>query len=58
MDSCEAWFANASVNGSLFKFLMDSGASESVISLKRFMSILELFQTNLCNTMMTFQVAN
>ncbi len=36
---------------------MDSGASKSVISLKQFMSIPELFQSNLCNTRMKFQVA-
>ncbi len=54
----EAWFANASVNGTPFKFLMDSGASKSFMSLKRFMSIPELFRPKLCNTRMKFQVAN
>ncbi len=43
MDSGEARSANASVNGTPFKFLMDSGASKSVISSKWFMSIPELF---------------
>ncbi len=43
MDSCEAWLTNAYVNGTPFKFLMDSGASKSVKSLKWFMSIPELF---------------
>ncbi len=32
MDSGESWFANAPVNGTPFKFLMDSEASKSVIS--------------------------
>ncbi len=41
MDSGEAWFANASVNGTPFKFIMDSGASKSVMSSKGFMSIPE-----------------
>ncbi len=50
--------ANASVNRTPFKFLMDSGASKSVVSLKRFMSIPELFRPKLCNTRMKFQVAN
>ncbi len=58
MDSGEAWFANASVNGTPFKFLLDSGASKSVMSSKLFMSIPELFRPKLCNTRMTFQVAN
>ncbi len=58
MDSGEAWFANASVNGTSFKFFMDSGASKSVMSSKRFMSIQELFQPKLCNTRMKLQVAN
>ncbi len=34
MYSGEAWFANASVNGTPFKFLMDSGAGKSVMSSK------------------------
>ncbi len=58
MDSGEAWFANASVNGTPIKFLMDSGASKSVMSSKRFMSVPELFQPKLCNTRMKFHVAN
>ncbi len=58
MDSDEAWFANASVNGTSFKFLMDLGASKSVMSSKQFMSIPELFRPKLCNTRMQFQVAN
>ncbi len=32
--SCDAWFAHASVNGTSFKFLMDTGASKSVMSMK------------------------
>ncbi len=58
MDSGEAWFANASVNGTPFKFLMDSRASKSVMSSKRYMSIPELFRHKLCNTRMKFLVAN
>ncbi len=58
MDSGEAWFANAFVNGTPFKFLMDSGASKCVMSLKRFMSIPELFRPKLCITRIKFQVAN
>ncbi len=56
MDSAEAWFANAFVNGIPFKFLMDSRASKSVMSLKCFMSIPELFRPKLCSTRMKFQV--
>ncbi len=37
---------------------MDSGASKSVMSSKRFMSIPELFRPKLCNSRMKFQVAN
>ncbi len=58
MDSGEVWFANASVNGIPFKFLMDSGASKSVMSSKWFMSILELFRPKLCNSRLKFKVAN
>ncbi len=58
MDSGEAWFVNASVNGTPFKFLMDSGASKSVMSSTRFMSIPEYFRPKLCNTWTKFQVAN
>ncbi len=58
LDSGEAWFANGSVNGTPFKFVMDSGASKSVMSLKLFMSITELFQSKLCNIRMKFKVAN
>ncbi len=43
MDSGDAWFANASINRSSFKFLMDTGANKSGMSTKRFMSIPELF---------------
>ncbi len=57
MNSGNAWFVNASVNGTSFKFLMDSGASKSVISIKCFMSIPELFQPQLYNMNMKFQVA-
>ncbi len=35
INSGDAWFANASVNGTSFKFLMDAGASKSVISSER-----------------------
>ncbi len=56
MDSGDAWFADASVNGTPFKFLMDSGASKSVMSSKQ--SIPEVFRPNLCNTRKKFQVAN
>ncbi len=38
--------------------LLESGASKSVISSKRFMSIPELFRLRLCNNRMKFQVAN
>ncbi len=58
MDSGEAWFANASVNGTPFKFLMDSGASKNVMSSKLFMSIPELFRPKLCNTRIKFQFAD
>ncbi len=40
------------------QLLMDSGASKSVMSSKRFISIPELFLPKLCNTRMKFQVAN
>ncbi len=43
MNSGDAWFADASVNGTYFKFLMDTGACKSVKSSRRFMSIPELF---------------
>ncbi len=58
MDSGEACFANASVNGTPFKFLRDSGANKTDMSSKWFMSIPELFRPKLCNTGMKFQVAN
>ncbi len=58
MNSGDALFADASVNGTAFKFLMDTGASKSVMSLKHFMSIPEMFRPQLCNTRMKFQVAN
>ncbi len=58
MDSDEAWFTNASVNGTPFKLLMDSRASKSIMSSKRFMSIPELFRPKLYNTRMKFQVVN
>ncbi len=47
IDSGEAWFAIVSVKGTPFKFLMDSEANKSVMSSKRFMSILELFRPKL-----------
>ncbi len=55
MNSGDAWFADASVRGTSFKFLMDTGASESVMSLSRFMSIPEVFRQQLYNTKMRFQ---
>ncbi len=58
MDFGDAWFADASVNRTPFKFLMDTGASKNVMSSKRFMSISEMFQPQLCNTRMKFQAAN
>ncbi len=39
MNSADAWFADASVNGTKFKFLMDTGASKTVMSMKCFKSI-------------------
>ncbi len=47
-----------SVNGTSFKFLVDTGASKSVMSSKRFMSIPESFRQQLYNTRIRFQVAN
>ncbi len=58
MNSGDAWFADASVNGTKFKFLVDTGASKSVMSMKSFKSIPELFRPQLYNTNMRFQVAN
>ncbi len=58
MNSGDAWFANASINGTPFKFLMDSGASKSVMSSIRFMSIPDGFRPQLCKTRQIFQVAN
>ncbi len=58
MNSGDAWFADASVNGTFFKFLMDTGSSKSVMSSKRFMSIPQSLQLQLYNTRMRFQVAN
>ncbi len=58
MDSGDAWFADTSVNGTTFKFFMDTGASKSVMSSKRFMSIPEMFRPQLYNTRMKFQVGN
>ncbi len=49
MNNGDAWFADASVNGTPIKFLMDTGASKSVMSSKRFMSIPELFRPKLYN---------
>ncbi len=34
INSGDAWFADASINGTSFKFLMDTGASKSVMSLR------------------------
>ncbi len=58
MGSGDAWFADASLNGTSFKFLMDTAASKSVMSMKRFLSIPELFRPKLYNTKMRFQVTN
>ncbi len=58
MDTGDAWFADSSINGTPFKFLMDSGASKSVMSSKWFMSIPDVFRPQLCNSNMKFQVAN
>ncbi len=58
MNSGDAWFADASVNGTSFKFLMDTGAIKSVMSSKRLMSIPKSFQPKLYNRRMKFQVAN
>ncbi len=58
LNSGDAWFADASVNGTPFKFLMDTGASKSVMSMKYFKSVPVLFQPELFNTRMKFQVAN
>ncbi len=49
MSSGDAWYADASVNGTLFKLLMDTGASKSVMSMKRFLNIPELFRLKLYN---------
>ncbi len=58
MNSGDAWFANTSIKGTPFKFLMDRGTSKSVMFSKQFMSIQQLFQQQLHNTRMRFQVAN
>ncbi len=58
MNSGDAWFADASVNGTKFKILIDTGASKSVMSKKSFKSIPELFRPQLRNTRIRFQVAN
>ncbi len=58
MNSCDGWFVDASVYRTPFKFLKDTGASKSVMSSKRFISIPELFRLQFYNTRMRFQVAN
>ncbi len=58
IDSDDTCLSDASVNGTTFKFLINSGASKSVISSKCFMSIPDFFRPNICNTRMKFQVAN
>ncbi len=58
MNSGDAWFADASVNATKFKFLMDTGASKSVMSMKFLKSIPDLFRPQLYNTNIRFQVAN
>ncbi len=58
MDSGDAWFAEVSVNGTTFKFVMDTGSSKIVMSTKRFISIPEMFRPNMCNTRMKFQEVN
>ncbi len=50
MDFGDAWFEDTSVNGTSFKFLMDTGDNKSVMSSKRFMSIPEMFRPQLYNT--------
>ncbi len=46
LDSNDALFSDASINGTTCNFLMNSGASNSVISSKWFMSIPDLFRPN------------
>ncbi len=58
MNSGYAWFADAYVNGTSFKFLMDTGASKRGMSSRRFMPIPEVFRPQLYNMKMRFQVAN
>ncbi len=58
MNSGDAWFADTSVNGTSFKFLMDKVARKSVMFSKLFMSIPESLRPHLYNTSMIFQVAN
>ncbi len=58
MNSGDAWFADTSVNGAKFKFLMDTGASKSVMSMKCFKSIPDLFRPQLYNMNIRFQVTN
>ncbi len=58
MNSGNAWFADASVNGTSFMFLMDTGTSKSVMSVKQFLTISELFRPTSYNMKMKFQVAN
>ncbi len=43
MDYDDSLFAEASVNGTSFRFLMDTGAGKSVMLSKQFMSIPEMF---------------
>ncbi len=57
MNSGNAWFADESVNGTKFKFLKDTGARKSVMSMKCFKSIPELFRPQFDNTNMIFQIA-
>ncbi len=56
IDSSDAWFADVSVNGTNFKFLMDTGDSHCVMSSKHFMSISEMFRPQLCNTIRNFKL--
>ncbi len=58
MNSGDAWFADASVNGTSFNFLMDTGACKSVMSSRWFMSIPEVFRPQLNNMKMRFQVTS
>ncbi len=57
-NSVDARFADASVNRTPFKFLVDTVVSKIVMSLRRFLSTPELCHPGLYNTRMKLQVAN